>query len=285
MPTPRIPVPFTHPFSARDLLQYNISRDALRGWIRRGEVIAIGRGSYAPTPTPEIDAQRLIHINRNITAGLHPVTFEAAAALHGICMPPQIPPRHKVPLRIRDLPADQLERSNGLLVPSRELTVLELARWQSLPGALIPFECWRAQSPDADCIERLRELIASRHGWPGMRIVQRALELSQGLSDSPLEAYSLGLMIEARIPLPQQQVYFRVDNHSYYVDFFWRAHSLVGEADGASKYDAAGRAQFAERRRQARLQALGHDVLRWGWPELIPDPTAWLTSLRRRLCR
>ena len=74
-----------------------------------------------------------------------------------------------------------------------------------------------------------------------------------------------------------------VDGYTYYVDFFWPTHGLIGEADGAWKYDPDGRAQHAERRRQARLQTLGLEVVRWGWPELLPNPTPWLATLARRL--
>ena len=283
MPTPRIPCPFTHPFTANQSLAAGFGPDALRGWIRRGEVVAIGRGTFAPANSPSLATDRLIHINRNITEGRHPVTYEGASHIHGIWRPPRLRPRHKVPQRVRDLPADHLEHHDGLLIPSRELTALELARWQSPAGALVALESRLHARPSPDSRARFDELVSTRAGWQGMRHVPTALAFAHGLSDSALEAYSLGLIAWKGLPLPQQQRRFFIDGYTYYADFCWPEHGLIGEADGALKYDAEGQAQFNERRRQARLQSLGFEVMRWGWPELLPNPAVWLATLARRL--
>ena len=284
MPTPRKPVPFANPFTLTDVRNAALTRDDLRGWIARGDVVVIGRGTYA-TPSANLGRERLIHINREITDGRQPVTYEAAALLHNVCMPPALRPRHKVPQRLRDLPPQYVERHAQLLVPSRELTVLELARWQRLPGALVSFECWRRARPHRDAQRAMQQLLRERAAWPGMGNVERAHNDATGLCGSPLESYSLGLMRLAGVPSPELQARFDVDGYRYYVDFFWPDQGLIGEADGATKYDAAGRAQFEERRRQARLQSLGFDVMRWGWPEVYPNPTRFVQMLRQRLSR
>ena len=283
MPRPQTPLPFTAAFTLSDVERAQLTPRVLHGWLQRGDVVEIGRGNYAPANSQNLERDRRIHINHLITDGRQPVTFEAAALLHCVCTPTSLPPRHKVPQRIRDLPEEHLQRRGRLLVPSRELTVLELARWQKLPSALIPFECWRRSRPNAAATRTMQELVQIRSGWPGMRAVDRAFATATGLCDSALESFSLGLIVDSGLPRPEQQVRFEVDGYVYYVDFLWRDRRLIGEADGALKYDSNGRAQFDERRRQARLQSLGFEVMRWGWPELRPHPQAWLRSLEQRL--
>ena len=55
------------------------------------------------------------------------------------------------------------------------------------------------------------------------------------------------------------------------VDFLWRDARVIGEADGAMKYESRG-VLIAERHREQRLRELGHIVVRWTWDELMNEP-------------
>lgn len=283
MPTPRTHLPFNQAFTANDVRARGLTATVLQGWLSRGQVVRIGRGTYAPAELSDLAIARRIHINRNITEGLHPATLEAAALLHSICVPSTLPPRHKVPMRARDFPSDDFVRLGRLLVPSRALTTFELARWQSLAQALIPIECMMRNYGAQATRQALLPLIKQTAGWPGTLRVGQALELATPLSGSALESCSRGLMLMAGLPEPELQVEFRVGGRVYYVDYLWRKQMVIGESDGEFKFDAAGKAQYAQHRRQADLQSLGFTVVRWGWPELLPSPKAWLQGLQRIL--
>lgn len=60
---------------------------------------------------------------------------------------------------------------------------------------------------------------------------------------------------------------FGGSGRTYYGDFVWRRHRLIGEADGVGKYGdtaaAIRQALRAERARQADLEAGGWRVARW----------------------
>ena len=283
MPTPLTHLPFNQAFTANDVRARGLTATVLSGWLSRGQVVQIGRGSYAPAAISDLAIARRIHINRNITEGLHPTTFEAAALLHAICVPSMLPSRHKVPMRARDFPVDDFVRRGRLLVPSRALTTYELAQWQSLPQALIPIECMMRNEGTLKTRQALSHLIEMTTGWPGTANLCRALEVATPLSGSALESCSRGLIISAGLPEPELQVEFRVGGRTYYVDYLWRDQMVIGESDGEFKFDEGGRAQFAQHRRQADLQSLGFTVVRWGWPELLPSPEAWLRGLQRIL--
>ena len=64
-------------------------------------------------------------------------------------------------------------------------------------------------------------------------------------------------------------------------DFIWVESHVIGEADGQEKYKTAAGEVFAEKRRQADLQAAGFVLYRWGWPEVRDDASGWIRGLRR----
>jgi hypothetical protein len=71
------------------------------------------------------------------------------------------------------------------------------------------------------------------------------------------------------------------------VDFAWLEDGVVGEADGRLKYTDgdAVRVIEAEKERQARLEALGLVVVRWGWRDLEGTPPRMIERVREALER
>jgi very-short-patch-repair endonuclease len=55
------------------------------------------------------------------------------------------------------------------------------------------------------------------------------------------------------------------------VDFLWRKHRIVGEADGRAKYDRP-QVLWNEKRREDRLRAAGFEVVRWSWDDITHRP-------------
>jgi hypothetical protein len=121
------------------------------------------------------------------------------------------------------------------------------------------------------------ELLAELHdAGSGNGVVKArvAIEIADGASESPGESCSrVGFHLLGFTP-PRLQVTFS-DRFGVIgtVDFWWPEFNLIGEFDGAVKYDdpvfLAGRtpqqALHDEKRREDRLRALGHAVTRWGW--------------------
>jgi very-short-patch-repair endonuclease len=71
------------------------------------------------------------------------------------------------------------------------------------------------------------------------------------------------------------------------VDFAWLEQGVVGEADGRVKYADrnAVRVIEAEKERQARLEALGLVVVRWGWRDLEGATPPMVERVREALER
>jgi very-short-patch-repair endonuclease len=92
---------------------------------------------------------------------------------------------------------------------------------------------------------------------------------------SELERRFLNLCRRHGIPLPEVNV--RVD--AFTVDFLWRDARLIVETDGFQTHGT--RFAFeADRARDARLKAIGFEVLRFTWRQLTRDGPAVAETVR-----
>jgi len=158
--------------------------------------------------------------------------------------------------------------------PSR--TWFDVARTRPLADALAVGD---AVLRDRLCSREQLEVVATRAAnFRGCRRVARALPLLSPLRESPLESVSFAEFVDWGIPLPEMQVTI-LDEEGFVgrVDFLWRDALVIGEADGAGKYENRG-VLLAERQREQRLRDLGYIVVRWTWDELMNEP--WKVRLR-----
>jgi hypothetical protein len=115
-------------------------------------------------------------------------------------------------------------------------------------------------------------------------LTSRVLALADPRSDSALESMSRWLFHISRIPMPEPQVLIGDDSGPFaLVDFLWREVGVVGEADGALKYDLDGDARRAEALRQERLERMGFVVVRWTFDDVIDRPAATVARVREAL--
>jgi hypothetical protein len=113
----------------------------------------------------------------------------------------------------------------------------------------------------------------------------RLLERADPRSQSPLESMSRWLFHASRIPDPDLQVLIGDDEGPFaLVDFLWREHGVIGEADGMTKYDGAD-ALRQEKMRQERLERMGFLVLRWTFDDIVMKPWATVARIRGALGR
>lgn len=95
---------------------------------------------------------------------------------------------------------------------------------------------------------------------------------------SELEHRFLRLCHTASLPSPE----VNVPVGPYVVDFLWRHASLIVETDGYRSH--RGRARFEhDHARQAQLIALGYEVLRFTWRQVVDDPDEVIAAARGRL--
>jgi very-short-patch-repair endonuclease len=105
-----------------------------------------------------------------------------------------------------------------------------------------------------------------------------AADLEPDLTRSELERRFLRLCEEAALPSPE--VNARVGDHV--VDFLWRRSGLIVETDGYRYH--RGRASFEEdRARDAALAAVGFEVLRFTWRQVVDEPAVVVAALRTRI--
>jgi very-short-patch-repair endonuclease len=90
----------------------------------------------------------------------------------------------------------------------------------------------------------------------------------------------LAVVRRHRLPPPEGNV--RVDR--YLVDFLWRPQRLIVEVDGRESHRT--RSAFEEdRARDARLNVLGYDVLRFTWHQIEDHAGSVAGTVRRLLGR
>jgi hypothetical protein len=119
------------------------------------------------------------------------------------------------------------------------------------------------------------EAEAGRRRVRGAQMVRAALKYGDGRSANPGESWGRAQMIAAKLPLPDLQVEFVLEDGSIaIVDYCW-AGRVVGEFDGLRKYGRDLRpgehienAVVREKVREDRLRDLVDDLGRWIWQDL-----------------
>lgn len=205
--------------------------------------------------------------------------------------------RADVVIHSATLTSEDVSLRDGVLVTSAGRTIADLLRRLATPAgvAMADHALRRGHATYDDVVRALR----GQAGWPHVAKARRALCLIDPRRESWLESWSFVALHSVGIALPVPQVTI-LDAESRFVarvDALWPDHALVGEADGAVKYDLAGpyarpsgpaaedliawgqRRLDDQRRRHERLMDLGLHVVRW----TASDVTRDLPGLARRI--
>lgn len=303
-PQPSLPLVFT----TGDAVGAGFSRGEIRGLVRRQEWVRLTTGCFATRAVHERLANSPAGRNLLAAAAATRVTAEPTWASHvsgliaqGIVVPTTIPDRATVTAdtargTVRRYPTFDLWPSR---LPKHHRTMVNGIR--SVTGARAVVDAGRHTSSAnqlaiADSALRLQrattaefdEVIAHCTGWPGVRSLRGTIRYADGRRQSVLESVSYAAFIEFGMPLPECQAPIVDDWGDLIgiVDFLWRDHGVIGEADGAVKYreDLPGAEPretrlLAEKRRQELLERRGFVVVRWDWR----DATVHRAHLVRRL--
>jgi predicted transcriptional regulator of viral defense system len=287
--------------TAGELVAAGLSWPRLRGLVRRGVLVPLGWGVYAPAAPAATAARGPAgeHALRAAAAlaAVGPVavaSHHSAALIHGLdlfgkpaaAVAVTRPPgadgsrtaRPGISLHIAALPAGHVTVRSGVPVTSVARTVVDLARTSSFPaGVTVTDSALRdATVSEAD----LHAVLTTCGRWPGIQRARQVVAFSDARSESVLESISRVAFHDQGLPPPVLQAW--VGDAGEVIgraDFLWRFHRTIGEADGAIKYADPSRA-MAQLHRDARLRQAGFEVVHFTWYEIIREPDQVAASIR-----
>ncbi len=285
-----------------ELLAGGLTDYRIRELVRRGILIPVERGVYA-----EADAAararssrhggRLLRIAAAVAiAGRDAVaSHRDAAIVHGLDVLDGPAQDHVTVSRPRgtaggradrpsvrvcpsSLPAEQMTIRRGIPVTSIARTVVDVARTTPFRAGVVTADSalrdWRTSKAE------LVAILATCASWPGIRRARRVVDFADGRSESPLESISRVAFADGGLPAPDLQVWVGSDAWAIgRVDFLWREHRTVGEADGASKYSDPGRAR-SQLLRDRALRDAGFEVVHFSWQEIMVTPGRVVAALQ-----
>lgn len=177
------------------------------------------------------------------------------------------------------LDPEDVEVVDGVRCTSVARTALDLAVARPLPEALVVLDAAAARA-GRDALASAAARFGRVRDAPAL---QRALGLADARAESPLESASRGVMLDARLPLPELQQWVVDDEgRAWRVDFLWRRHRVIGEADGWTKYVSLADLR-AEKLREDALRRAGYVIVRWTSDELWRTPMLVVARIARAL--
>ena len=186
--------------------------------------------------------------------------------------------RAGVRVHIAALPAGHVVSYRGVPLTSVPRTVIDLAR--TLPFAQGVAVADSALNARLTSKAELSAVIAGCARWRGLQRAREVTAFSDARSESVLESLSRAAFHQAGLPPPDLQVWVGDDDEVIgRVDFLWRQHRTIGEADGALKYQTPARAR-TQLERDARLRAAGYEVVHFTWPQITRAPAQVVDEIR-----
>jgi hypothetical protein len=290
------------PFRRRDAIRHGLEDRQVRRLLAAGELHTLRHGVLVGQRRVQLcaDDPRQLHalhaaacqlvLGRNAL-----VSQESAGWLHGL---PALGPRPDVvrltrptgacrtlrgaKVRVCPVPPDHAGCALGLPATSLARTVVDLARELPRADAVVAADAaLRAGCRRADLEAVLRDCWT----WRGIDGAGWVVGFADRRAESPLESLSRVVFAAGGLPAADLQVRLGDDWLLGVVDFYWRAHGVVGEADGLLKYDGDPQALRREKLRQELLEEAGFVVVRWGWEDITARPQATVERVRRALAR
>ncbi len=249
-----------------------------RRWVRLRKGIYIAAADVPTTDARQRHLVDCVAVLLSLDAG--PVLSHASAArLHGL-----IVPRAEV-ADVRVTAVDQWRRGRGYRVARAALpdddvrpwavfrttsvarTLIDCAREWSLTASVIAIDA-AMQTRKVDRAELRRAVLSGTHRV-GIGGAARAVDLSDGRAESPLESRGRLALLSAGLPRPELQVDVYDDvGFIGRVDAWYAEAAVAVEFDGQVKYvdpwsgSPSGEVLWEEKRREDRLRAVGVRVVR-----------------------
>lgn len=187
----------------------------------------------------------------------------------------RLPQRTDAEVFERELrPADVAQDDDGYAVTSLPRTAVDLAARLTLPEALVVLDDAarrlvkamvrnprRSDFSNPRYAAAARELLTAAMGRP-LRPLVDAIAKSDPARESVAESLTTGYLYLSGLPMPLFQAPLKTRIGTFFLDFLWPEHRLVGECDGAMKYTDP-RVLVEEKVREDAVRETGHRVLRW----------------------
>jgi len=288
--------------TAAELARAGFTRSDLRILVGRGALVSLGRGLYARAPLvsrlsssaagpPALRLAAAVAAAGPDAVGSH----QYAAVIHGLRLlsRPRAdvvdvtrPPGASVSRSARPgtlvhaaaVPAGHRTVVSGIPVTTVARTVVDLARTTAFRDGVVTADSalhgkWTTKS-------ELYAVIDACSRWPGIARARQVADFSDGLAESAFESIARVAFRDAGLPPPELQAEVGGEGRVIgRVDFYWRSHSTIAEADGAAKYQDPGVAR-RQLQRDAELRAAGFQVVHFNWQEFHISPDQVVQSIR-----
>jgi hypothetical protein len=292
----------------RDLLAEGINDALQSAMVRRGSLVRLRHGVYvsaqalaAATPS---DRHR-IHVAAAVSAATEPTwAFGlSAVSLRGLPLPFAAPEQvHLLRRRPQDLRALRRPSRHPLTIPEVAVhgaAVLDVDIDGDVRGVPCLSRAAAAVTASPALSHRWRVALFDAVRWGGMATedeleavagrwrhlgqvvgIARAIADSRDGAQTVLETFSRLALVRHGLPEPELQVAFHdAAGLIGFVDMWWPHLRVIGEADGAVKYESRDDL-MREKAREDRLRGLGHVVVRWTWREIQDAPESVAARIR-----
>jgi predicted transcriptional regulator of viral defense system len=249
-----------------------------RRWSRLRKGVYTSTDRLAAADTRERHLMDCVAVLLSLGAG--PVLSHASAArLYGLVVP------RRLSSEVRVTAVDQWRRGRGYRVAHAGMTADEMEHWLEFDATSVPrtlVDCAREWSLTDGVVaidaamndnkttraDLLRAVLAGTHRV-GIAQAARALDLSDGRAESPLETRGRLAMLAAGLPRPELQVEIHdAAGLIGRVDAWYDDAAVAIEFDGRVKYtdprhaSSPGTVLWKEKRREDRLRAAGARLVR-----------------------
>jgi len=285
-----------------ELRAAGLSAERLEHLVRRGVLVSTRRGTYASATHANRAARNnataeALRVSASIARSEAALTgsHRSAAIMHGLDLLTVQAARLVTVSRSRqaarnragyggvhiyaaELPAEHVTRQFGVACTTVPRTVIDLARSGTfMAGVVVADSALHAKKATRS---ELTAVLRRCAGWPGIANARRVVEFSDERSESVLESVARVAMHEQDLEPPELQVWVGGDGVRIgRVDFMWREHRTIAEADGKSKYEKPGEARH-QLERDARLREAGFEVVHFTWAEIVYAPDQVIARIR-----
>jgi hypothetical protein len=281
-----------------------VSPALMRSSIRSGQLVRMRQGVYATKRAMDwagadpVRAHVLAVLAAKATVGRSAVaSYHSAALLHRLSVL-KPPPEGAVALTLpsarpwnrarpadivfhaSDLPPKHVTRLHNLSVTTAARTVVDLARTLPFMDAVVVADS--ALKEEKATKPELHQILQECAGWPGVRQARRVVDFADERAESPLESAARVVFEQCGLNPPELQATIHGPNFAFRVDFLWRGHAVIAEADGLVKYNDR-KDLLAERERDHLLGEAGYTVVHFTWRELFQTPEVVIARIRKAL--
>ncbi len=280
----------------------------MRTLVAAGQLVQLRRGAYATSgilakaaSDPGLRHALDVAAVRATRGSALVASHESAATLHGLrllnaipegAVTLTIPPgarkgsygRSRVTCHAADLPKAHVTTLYGVPATTACRTVIDIARKSSfMEGVVVADSALHERYTSKT---ELRRTLAACPRWPGITQASEVVDFASELAESVFESCARVVFSEQGLPAPELQVHILGGEGTVIarVDFLWRRHGVIAEADGLLKYDS-GQKAIAERQRDRLLQEAGYEVIHFTWKELFADPARVARRIREAFAR